>query len=377
MAAPAESRSAPSGVVMRTGTGQRRPQPRDGRVVRTCRLPAGIVAIALLLLAAPAPTVLAAPSEFRPGSLLVYPLVDSRAMMGRSTTLSITNTNASRMVSPVNHFREGDVRAHYFYVEGAAPWGAFDRVEYLTPNDTLTVVASEHAPDLNQGFLIVLAGDPESERAVTFNYLIGESLLVDVLTGRTTLLPAVPFEALANGQPRSNTNHAFTDLNGNGSADLDGLEYETFPGVLYLDRFFQQSNTLETELILVTLLGRDFRVEMDFLIYDNEEDVFSRTFQFLCWTRVRLTDISQITRSLGGRATEAQTGWMRLMGRYAVNILNGAYWRNEGQVPVTLDPPILGAVLERIMGPMGMEYGHLLHHSGAQNGNEFPPDTEN
>jgi hypothetical protein len=24
-----------------------------------------------------------------------------------------------------------------------------------------------------------------------------------------------------------------------------------------------------------------------------------------------------------------------------------------------------------------MEYGHLLHHSGSQNGNEFPPDIEN
>jgi hypothetical protein len=285
------------------------------------------------------------------------------------------------MVSPVNHFREGDVRVHYYYVEGVAPWGAFDRVEYLTPNDTLTVIAGDHAPDLQQGFLFVLAEDPESERAVNFDFLLGETLLLDVLTARTTLLAAISFPAVANGPARSNTNHAFTDDplnggNGNGSADLDGVEYETFPDVLFLDRFFQQTGALETELCFFTLLGRDFRVEMDFLIYDNEEDVFSRTFQFQCWTRVHLSEVSLITRGLGGRPTEPATGWARVNGRYAVNVLNGAYWRNE-LGGANLDPPVHGAVLERSLVQTGVEYGHLLHHAGAQNGNEFPPDAQN
>ncbi len=121
-----------------------------------------------------------------------------------------------------------------------------------------------------------------------------------------------------------------------------------------MTRFFQQSNSLETELVLVSLLGRDFRINVNFLFYDNEEDVFSRSFTFVCWTSVKLSDISLITRNLGGRSGEAQTGWARIDGDFAVNLITGLLWTSEEVVPPGIpnrdqaDPPLLGAYVERI-----------------------------
>jgi len=320
----------------------------------------------------------AQPREMEPGSVLLYPIVDSRLGQGMGTVISVTNTLADRRVRQ-NNFRVGDVQIQYFYIEGRNNWQITDRFERLTPNDMFTVLAGDHNPQTELGFLIVIAQDPEVEVPISFNYLIGDEILVDVQGNRTWCLTAIPFKAIAPFQEGLGGVRTTTDTNANGAVDFDGTEYDYWPDVLYLNRFFQQNASLETELTLVSMLGRDFRISVNFLFYDNEEDVFSRSFDFICWTTVKLSDISLITRNLGGSSNELQTGWAKIDGAFAFNLVTGAQWKSEeGTVtPQNQDPPLLGAYVERILPAVGFEYGHLLHHSGFQNGNEFPPDSIN
>jgi hypothetical protein len=317
----------------------------------------------------------AQPTDYVPGSVLIYPTVDSRAGMGKGTVISVTNTNASRVVSPINNYRNGDVQVHYYYVEGLEPYNnVFNRKEMLTPNDTLTVLAGTHNPEMEVGYLIVVAEDPESEAAIEFDYLIGDEIVVDVKQNKLWSIPAIAFQALPQGPvgtPLDNNGRRLTDVNRNGSVDFDGIEYDMYPDVLFISSFFEQGATIESELILVSGLGSYYRVDVDFLFYDNEEDVFSRDYAFTCWTTEKLADISNVTKSLGGSATEAATGWARIDGDYAIHVLTGALWTNE-VCEGPYDPPILGAFVQRIVGSTGFEFGHLLHHEGAQNGNEFP-----
>jgi hypothetical protein len=322
----------------------------------------------------------AQPREMEPGSVLLYPIVSSSLGQGHGTVISVTNTQGDRRVRN-NNFRVGDVQIQYFYVEGRRNWQVTDRLEQLTPNDMFTVLAGDHNPQVEVGFLFIVAQDPETQLPISFNYLIGDEILADFRDNRTWSLTAIPFKALTPFEPGlGGTQRPTTDANANGSVDFDGVEYDYWPDVLYLNRFFQQDAGLEGWLTLVSPLGRDFRVSVNFLFYDNEEDVFSRTFDFICWTSVRLWDISLITRNLGGNTNELQTGWARIDGRAAFNLITGEQWKSEEPglpTPQNQDPPLLGAYMEVILPAMGLEYGHRLHHSGFQNGNDFPPDSVN
>jgi hypothetical protein len=317
----------------------------------------------------------AQPRQLEPGSILLYPQVDSRLGAGRGTIINVTNTNSSRIVFP-NNLRGGDVRLHYNYVQGTQPWLLTDRPEYLTPNDTLTVLAGDHNPQMELGFLLIIATDIETERAVDFDYLIGSEIVVDVAGDEIWDMPAIPFRGRITGGQQSGTGHFFTDLNNNGAVDFDGSEYDYWPDKLYLDQFHQVSAIITGDLILVSLLGSDFRVSVGFLIYDNEEDVFSRTFDFICWTSVTLDQISNVFRNLGGNPNEFRSGWCRIDGSAAVNLVTGAIWRSEGG-PGGYSPPIMGAFVQRMLTAPTFGAGDLLHQTGFQNGNEFPPDNVN
>jgi len=336
------------------------------------------VAVAMLVLGLAGVSATGQPREMEPGSVLLYPQVDSRLGLGMGTVISVTNTLGDRRIRN-NNFRVGDVQIQYFYVEGRNNWQITDRFEQLTPNDMFTVLAGDHNPQTELGFLIIIAQDPETQVPISFNYLIGDEILVDVQGNRTWSLTAIPFKSLLPFQNGLLGIRTTTDLNANGAVDFDGTEYDYWPDVLYMNRFFQQNGALETELILVSMLGRDFRISVNFLFYDNEEDVFSRSFDFICWTSVKLSDVSLITRNLGGRSGELPTGWARIDGNVAFNLITGQQWASETPPanPTNQDPPLLGAYVERILPAAGFEYGHLLHHSGFQNGNEFPPDNVN
>ena len=91
---------------------------------------------ALLAAERPAP---AQPNYLEPGSLLVYPLVDSRMGIGRGTVISVTNTNGNRVIDPVTGYRRGTTQVRFYYVTlSGTGWQLTDIPELLTPRDILT-----------------------------------------------------------------------------------------------------------------------------------------------------------------------------------------------------------------------------------------------
>jgi hypothetical protein len=314
---------------------------------------------------------MAQPNFDTPSSVLIYPIVDSRLGQGMGTVISVTNTNRNRVINTNTNLPTGTVQVRYWYVKGTDPWTFTDIPELLTPNDILTVLAGNHNPEVELGFLIVIAEDPTNDALINFNYLIGDEIVIDVAGARTTNINAMGFKALYEG-PEQPNGADLADRDGDGRAEFNGDEYERFPDLLYLSSFFEQSATMEGDLTFVALLGRDYRVGVNFLIYDNEEDQFSRNFFFVCWTRVALLGISSVFDSLGGSANEEQVGWCRIDGGDAVNILTGR---------VIFDAPILGAKTQRVLPYAGLEFGGLLHHSGENREestpsgwvNQFPP----
>jgi len=356
-----------------------------------------VTALALLAARASAQTVRNFPSFLEPGSVLIYPIVDSRMGIGRGTVISVANVNGSTLIDPRTGYRRGTVQVRFYYAtvpNGGSGWLLTDIPELLTPNDILTVLAGDHNPQAELGWLFVLAEDPETEELIDFNYLVGDEVVVDASDNRSVHFPAMAFQAMysqLNGPPSplppppnsnySNLGYWFTDRvanggNANGSADFNGIEYVNMPDRVFVSSFLELSDlqAMGADLILLSTLGRDFRLTLRFLIYDNEEDQFSRTFNFTCWTRVALQDISNVVVNLNGSARpgtpveEQQTGWMRINGDVAYNPLTRQ---------TVLDPPFVGAIIQRVVAqPNDFEFGHLLHKTGRNAiGHNLPSTT--
>ncbi|MBI1849453.1 MAG: hypothetical protein HYR85_03810 [Planctomycetes bacterium] len=317
-------------------------------------------------------TALAQPVLDEPASALVYPLFDSTPSHG--TLITVTNTNTSRVRTTCNNngFAEGDICVLYTYFgfdRGRSFCREFNTTECLTPGDTLTVIADQHNPEMEIGWLWVEARDPETGRAVDFDYLIGSAIVVN--TGTDFLFEYHPygFRALPGTvqRPTGETHDAcgrdFTDLDNDGFADFDGVEYDFWPATLYLDEFFQQGGTnpsFSNELTLAScdvdpFDSDDTRVAA--LIWNNRERAFSRSFNFECQFKAPLSDISNVVNNLGGDPNELvlgarsiQAGWLSLVGSDA----------------------ILGVFFQRVNANPALAAGHELQFSGQFGGPEDP-----
>jgi hypothetical protein len=324
----------------------------------------------------------AQPTVVIPGSVLLFPYYNANPAQGAATLISVTNTNGSRMVGP-NNYRKGDVVLHYFYVDGDT-CRITNRRELLTPNDILTVLASVHNPSMTYGYLYVYAEDPESGDAIQFNYLIGDAIMLDVSANELWSYNAIAFKGVMDEKTspvRDRNDRIKTDVianggNANGSVDFNGVEYDFYPDELYLGSFLEERCTLRGRICLVSGLCADFQLELMFYFYDNEEDPYSRTFKFRCWECVWLQDISNVVIALGGSPNETPSGWARINGIRAINVVTGQVWRNEIPQGTNFDPPFIGIMTERII-TAGFTVGRLLNWSGTQNGNEFPCDPVN
>jgi len=345
-----------------------------------------VAALALL-----GPALQAQPIYLEPGSVLIYPVVDSRRGAGTGTVISVTNTNGNISIEPNTQTPFGTTQVRFYYAtfagQGPGGWQLTDIPELLTPNDILTVLAGDHNPQTELGWLFIVAEDPETEELIDFDYLVGDEVVVDTSENESVSFPAMAFQSLSqenNPVPglnaRSSLGYWFADRavnggNANNAADFNGLEYVRWPNEILLSSFLELSNltTQGADLIFLSPLGADFRVGLRFLIYDNEEDQFSRTFTFFCWTQVPLQNISSVVRNLHGGEDprtppeELDSGWMRVSGDVAVN-------------PITRylvqDPPFVGAVVQRVIAPgANYEFGHLLHHSGRNSFNHNLPST--
>jgi hypothetical protein len=310
----------------------------------------------------------AQPREFEPGSVLVFPFFDARP--GKLSIITVTNVNTSRKVSP-NNFRGGDVQVHYYYIDGQECL-EFNRSEFLTPGDTLSVLASEHNPEGTYGYLYVVAEDPETEETIDYDYLVGDEIVFDSRLGFVWQVPAISFQALPATDPDligaevSGSGHFLTEsvVNGgtvNGLLDFDGMEYAAFPDRLIVSSFLQQGAKATDQLILFSPGNPQLSVNPQFVIFNNQEDRYSRGFVFKCFWTGPLEAISNVVKNLGGDSREfgppsVETGWM---------VIDGDSGFYPGSGTTVNDPPILGMIV-RSFGSGSMGTATLLHHIGTQ-----------
>ena len=243
----------------------------------------------------------------------------------------------------------------------------FNRFEELTPNDTLSLIVNVHNAEHAQGFLVVAAADELGEH-IGFDALIGQTLVLDGIERFEYSVNALDYRAMvARGEA--------TDLNGDGYRDLDGLEYERTAAELLVPRFIGASPQVSpSKLVLIGLAGGgDFDTTVDFLIYNDNEEVFSAEHTFNCWDKVSLTTISNAFSSSFLSSTDhnqlehaagRENGWFRMHGAVANSISHS--------IP---NPPIAAVYVERVGGysvadlpfELGLADGSLLPR-GPQGG---------
>jgi len=219
----------------------------------------------------------------------------------------------------------------------------FDRTETLTANDTLTLITLAHNPNHVLGYAFAYAVD-EDRNAVGFDHLIGQQLVIDGVMSLAYSINAVDFRS----QVRSGQ---MTDIDADNILDLNGSEYESAPGELLFPRFFGQDAVFDGHLILIGLSGgREFETTADFLIMNDNEEVFSSEHTFGCWDRVRLMDISgafgrqflkttdhdPLEVDVGGGNT-IETGWFSVQGKMAESFSH--------TIP---DPAMYGVYVEQV-----------------------------
>jgi hypothetical protein len=322
--------------------------------------------IALLGLAALAPAALADGRE--PGSVLFYPAVQSQlGNAGVFNVVSVTNTNRAG---------SGETDVHFEYVNVSTAGNPFlfancdisDRVETLTPADTLSVLTSCHngGGGATEGYLVVSAMNPaEVDTYWSFNHLIGSEQVVTAGGGMYSL-NALPFNAVgAQGTD--------TDLDNDGRRDFDGAEYEGIADELYIDSYV---GVLGGNLVLLSLTGGEYLTNVSFVIYNDDEFQLSATYAFSCWTSTPLADISGFFTDLGLKTTvndarelditcdgvgDVETGWAIVRPTTALSITS----------PNISNPAVLGALVND-ENPQ-FQNGRLLWESVAKQLNgSFP-----
>jgi hypothetical protein len=305
----------------------------------------------------------------KPASLLVFPEFDSRDFA--TTLITVTNTNGD--FGPVGNLYAGTVDVEYVYIgkQGAngQPLDCFETnfTRRLTPNDTLSVIASAHNPNQELGYVYVFAKDPQTGQAIVFNHLTGSAIILDGMSGADYAFEPYAYLGIgAHGTP--------TDDDADGVRDLNNLEYSCTPDELLFPRFFGQSEAIPgvgpvpgytSDLVLLNLSGgKDFDTVVDILLYNDNEEVFSAQTGFVCWVKRPLLDINsafsqQFLASTNDNPNEVlgapgiETGWFRLDGRIA-----------SSSAAVVQDPSILALLVERL--PLGRAACDLPFESGAQ-----------
>jgi len=331
----------------------------------------GIAMLAIACLSAPAFAQDSdGPRHLSPGSVMIFPLFDSRP--GFNTIITVTNTNTSKVECPPTSFRQGDVVVHYAYIESDT-WLEFDLDESLTPADTLTVLARGHNREQKQGWLWVEARDPEvPERAIDFDFLIGSAIVVNSDFDFEWEYAPYTFRALTEetGEDHGETScgHKYVDEgseNDDFTLDFDGVEYDYFPRTLFIDQFFGEGNPAELPgnqsfsntlyLMSTEMTGTTVNI----LFWNNNEVRFSRGFQFDCWTEASLSEISAIALESNLRSS------------YDSSELNGI---PTGWVSFNSEDGILGCFVQRISGAPNevLAAGDALHFTGFREGVTIP-----
>lgn len=283
---------------------------------------------------------------------------------GTGSVICVTNTNTNEGYCPTTDYKRGDIVAHYIYIDGA-DWREFDRYEFLTPGDTLCVIADQHNPEMGEGFLIVVAVDPSTWEPVVFEHLIGTSIMADA--DLNVMWQYTPYGIHAQDSETECT-LTETDNDGDGAIDFDDSEYSYLPEAVMIPSFFEERGNFGNRLTLVTTTGARYDAEIRWLFYNNIEDVFSRTQRIRCWWTGALSEISQIVTDLGGDEEElgrapVETGWAIATGG---RVLDGS-----GNPVNNLTAPLLGVFSQFITGT-DFSAGDALYIEGETDGFEVP-----
>ncbi len=281
-------------------------------------------------------------ADLRAGSLLVFPEFDNEP--GIHQIFTITNTSALDSVTVEIVYIDGDDCTE------------FNRNIELTPLDTFSFLTRQHNPDMDRGYAYAFAKESTNGEPINFDHLVGNATAITLLPHCSTN-PFVFQGAGAEGTE--------TEINGDEMRNLDGVEYSQAPDRIVIPRFYGQGVQFQSQLYLIGLTGgTKFSTTVDFLIFNDNEEVFSSEYTFDCWAKVDLTDISNLftlnyllnstTHDLNEVAglPRVETGWMILDGAVANSSSTG--------LP---DPAILAVLRE---GPMTQQSADLPFFEGEQ-----------
>lgn len=322
------------------------PVPGTRRSVRLrTRLWAATLALSLLSGAAQAddPDMVA---SMNPGSLLIFPEFDNST--GVFTIFTLTNTFQGPPEDPI------EVSINYVSADpGLNFCQVADADVDLTPNDTVSIVTKAAVEEFDRGYIFCFTrkdftGNPDVP--IAFNWIIGTSVVLDGVNGLAYgLNPFVFGSPIPEGMPTDVDNAGA----GDGIRDLNGIEYHQVPDMFYFPRYLGQGwnpyGNVHDQLIMLNLTGGvQFTTTLDLLSYNDNEEVFSKTFSFQCWDKRALSVVSGAFNDdflemftnhnpdeVLGWDTGPETGWFSLDGRVS-----------NGTIFGTLDPAFLAVLIE-------------------------------
>jgi hypothetical protein len=282
----------------------------------------------------------------QPGSLLVFPNFDNTR--SELSLLTVTNTNTD----PVN----GSINVEFVYINGLN-CQEFNRTRTLTANDEISVVTKFDNPNMVKGYCYVFAKNKTTGHATSFNFLIGTELVfiagtVDQHPIGVGIYEVNPWTFKAIPPTGSDTDVAHGTVPANGLRDLDDIEYQAAPDKLLFPRFLGQGGpyNVSEDLVLLNLTGgAQFNTTVDLLVFNDNEEAFSAQFNFTCWTRVHLDDISAVFDNDFLLSTDQDPG--EIPGTTPTNANEtGWFWVNGDTANSTAaqfsDPAILGSLIE-------------------------------
>jgi hypothetical protein len=248
------------------------------------------------------------------GALLVYPYIIG--VQDQETYITITNAGVTPVTAHVS-FINGETGPFYcFECDFEIPLTGNDtEVLVLTNNVTGGIsIESEdglvsHSCDQPFGFMVVTVEDGLGQ-TLTDNVLLGEEVVVNYALAHAFSISAIPFQGALGGD-------------GDRNYELDDLEYTKMPRIVAAD-FIAPHNgavpgTITADLALFTLgFERQHPPEVDCSVtgFDADENPFSRSLLFGCWTlRALCPSIStefcypNLGQAPGGTDTH---GWLQL-----------------------------------------------------------------
>jgi hypothetical protein len=246
--------------------------------------------------------------------------------------------------------------------------GEFNRTETLTPGDTLTALTYIHNPEHEQGYVYVFAKNAQNQ-PIVYNWLTGNVMSIDGLSSFEYSVNPVAYAGIGNGEGTQ------ADLDGDTYLDMNGCEYSANPDAILIPRFLGQGGPYLGELILIGLSGgTQFTTTVDFLIFNDNEQIFSSEHTFRCWQRIPLLEISGIFGNNFLKnwtdddpdeifPTIVESGWIHIQGAVA----------NSANVSIN-DPSVYAVLVERT-GNRGAS--DLPFERGVRTNGELLPNDVN